>query len=70
MDYAYTGPDDVVVHDIQEDIFDAKLKYREIIDHEAALNATNPSFLLFMNDKDYAAMQVYGGMPPPADWEK
>jgi len=41
-------------YNIQDDVFNAKLKHASFIDQEAELNKTKASFLLFMNDKTVA----------------
>ena len=49
--YMDKNPDHSGFYNIQDDIFNAKLKHTNIIDKEAELNKTKASFLLFMNDK-------------------
>ena len=38
-------------YDVQEEVFNAKLKHTDFIDAEAELNNTYASYLFFMNDK-------------------
>jgi hypothetical protein len=49
--YMDKNPDHSGFYNIQDDIFNAKLKHANFIDKEAELNETKASFLLFMNDK-------------------
>jgi len=46
------NPDHSGFYNIQDDVFNANLKYNNFIDAEAKLNNTHASFLLFMNDKE------------------
>lgn len=62
MDFGNSNAVEPFVYDIEEDIFGAGLGYREIIDHEAARNGTGATFLLFMNDNDWAGLEFYSGV--------
>ena len=50
--YMDKNPDHSGFYNIQDDVFNAKLKHNNFIDKEAELNKTKASFLLFMNDKN------------------
>ena len=50
--YMDTNPNHSGFYNIQNDIFNARLKYNNFIDAEAKLNNTHASFLFFMNDKE------------------
>ena len=49
--YMDKNPDHSGFYNIQDDVFNANLKYNNFIDVEAKLNNTHASFLFFMNDK-------------------
>ena len=49
--YMDKNPDYSGFYNIQDDVFNANLKYNNFIDAEAKLNNTPASFLFFMNDK-------------------
>jgi len=50
--YMDKNPDYSGFYNIQDDVFNANLKYNNFIDAEAKLNNTHASFLFFMNDKE------------------
>jgi hypothetical protein len=50
--YMDKNPDHSGFYNIQDDVFNANLKYNNFIDVEAKLNNTQASFLFFMNDKE------------------
>ncbi len=50
--YMDKNPDHSGFYNIQDDVFNAKLKHADFIDKEAEANKKKASFLLFMNDKD------------------
>ena len=40
------------IYDLERHVFDAELKYKEVIESEAKLNDTNAGFLFFMHGKE------------------